>query len=495
MSANGAPGDVSPDAALAALYKSSRPHVELVPGVSLSAIVNATWIPTDAKSMLSQSWIPTQPEVDEGQDPPPPPPAFDPAAAEYGVMQRRLSKSAPFLRWNELMITIKTLETQLEREKDEKVKEEKTAALESARVAFAETELQLTELKASFAEDPTSLVPWMTTLFDLADAGLTTFDVSGSFFPHAKLHALFASDNTTSYYGEPEAVLGAFKRRYDRERGPGKVQLLTRLVPNIFQDGYSGPSFVEAVVDRIRAAVLPPESQEPLDLVQLFWWDVQEGDAVATLKALQALTEDKLDLSEEGEQVAVLEPRKVRAIGLVDFPSRAVISAIQAGVPVVSLSIPFTLADRSHQASLEVAREYNIKVLARDGLMGGLISEKYLGHPCPSTSGEVDPDLDDVAAAVDLANNYGGWAKVQALLRVVSSIAQKHGVKMQTVALRWQVDLGMFPVATTRWGRQCWSQFGFPYWRGSTPGLDWQLFQVESFLDAQDMAKLHALGY
>ncbi|GFH06605.1 aldo_ket_red domain-containing protein, partial [Haematococcus lacustris] len=274
-----------------------------------------------------------------------------------------------------------------------------------------------------------------------------------------------------------------------------ETQLEKEKDEKVKEDGYSGPSLVEAVVDRIRAVVLPPESQEPLDLVQLFWWDVQEGDAVATLKALQALTEDKLDLSEEGEQVAVLEPRKVRAIGLVDFPSRAVISAIQAGVPVVSLSIPFTLADRSHQASLEVAREYNIKVLARDGLMGGLISEKYLGRPCPSTSGEVDPDLDDVAAAVDLANNYGGWAKVQALLRVVSSIAQKHGVKMQTVALRWQVDLGMFPVATTRWGRQCWSQFGYPYWRGSTPGLDWQLFQVESFLDAQDMAKLHALGY
>jgi hypothetical protein len=44
------------------------------------------------------------------------------------------------------------------------------------------------------------------------------------------------------------------------------------------------------------------------------------------------------------------------------LPHRAIISAIQAGVPVVSLSIPFSLADRSYQESLEVAKEYNIKV-------------------------------------------------------------------------------------------------------------------------------------
>lgn len=54
-----------------------------------------------------------------------------------------------------------------------------------------------------------------------------------------------------------------------------------------------------------------------------------------------------------------------------------------------------------------------MQVFARDGLMGGLINEKYLGAPPPSTTGPADPDLDDVAAAMDLANNYGGWAKLQ----------------------------------------------------------------------------------
>jgi hypothetical protein len=45
--------------------------------------------------------------------------------------------------------------------------------------------------------------------------------------------------------------------------------------------------------------------------------------------------------------------------------------------------------------------------------MAGLMSEKYLGVPAPSTTGASDPDLDDVAAAMDLVNNYGGWEKLQ----------------------------------------------------------------------------------
>jgi len=62
-------------------------------------------------------------------------------------------------------------------------------------------------------QDPLSLVPWMQTLFALADAGMTTFDVSGRFFPFTNLRALFSSDNSSSFYEGTESVLGIFKRR------------------------------------------------------------------------------------------------------------------------------------------------------------------------------------------------------------------------------------------------------------------------------------------
>lgn len=90
----------------------------------------------------------------------------------------------------------------------------------------------------------------MQTLFDLVDAGLHTFEVGGPFYPHASAKSLFSSDNSSSYYEGSERILGAFKRRCDRERGPGKVQVVARLLPNIFQDGYS-PLVVEALVDKV----------------------------------------------------------------------------------------------------------------------------------------------------------------------------------------------------------------------------------------------------
>lgn len=64
-------------------------------------------------------------------------------------------------------------------------------------------------------------------------------------------------------------------------------------------------------------------------------------------------------------QVTITEPKKVRAVGLVDFPPRAVLQAVQAGVPVASLQLPLSLADRTHYAALELAKEYGIKVRAQ----------------------------------------------------------------------------------------------------------------------------------
>lgn len=62
---------------------------------------------------------------------------------------------------------------------------------------------------------------------------------------------------------------------------------------------------------------------------------------------------------------------QIRAVGLVDFPSRAIIEAVQAGVPVVSLSVPYSIADRTHAAALDTAREYSLKVWGCEGAWGG----------------------------------------------------------------------------------------------------------------------------
>lgn len=127
-------------------------------------------------------------------------------------------------------------------------------------------------------QEVVSLVPWMQTLFDLADAGMTTFDVASAFWPYGNLNSVFAAKPDASPFDGVERVLGTFKRRYERERGPKKIQVLAKLVPNIFADGF-GPAAVEAAVEKSRVNIYGAESTEPLDLVQLVWWDLQVSEA------------------------------------------------------------------------------------------------------------------------------------------------------------------------------------------------------------------------
>ncbi|MEW5297573.1 MAG: hypothetical protein WDW36_000775 [Sanguina aurantia] len=688
----GASPSPPPDALLKALYKSERPAVDLLPGVGLSPIINGCWLSDDARVLLSGNWMAEPSAAVESEDPAAEnaalPPAFNPSAPEYTSLQHRLSKSAAMQQWNALTIKL-ALATAASREKglEEREQQLKQQQVDIARTLVQEAEVLLGDLKASFLEDPLALLPWMQTLFDLADAGLTTFDVSGAFWPYTQLRSLFSTDNTASYYEGAEKILGLFKRRYERERGKDRIQILTRLVPNIFHEGYS-PAVVETLVDRMRANVYTAEAPEPLDLLQLVWWDLQAVDPEAastpsflcaadpeaastpsflcggpeaastpsflcvpcpypkkprpptpphpvlagggpavdprlpplrascvcalpvpkeaptpdtpapcprsggprgcphsellvcalpvpkealtpdtpdtlssqavdprlpplrascggprgclhsellvcalpvpkealtpdtpdtlssrgggprgcphsellavdvlpTLKALQQLTEDKMEPGADGAEEVLLEPRRVKGLALVDFPASALLAALQAGVPVVSVQLPHSLGERGHSKTLGLAKEYGIKVVARDGLMGGLVSPKYVGAPCPDAL-TPDADLESIPYAVDLINNYGGWERVQELLVTVASVAAKHGVKMQTVALRWQIDQGTFPLVTTRWGSDSWRNYGHSTaGKNNEPGIDAALFQKASFLDASDAELLARLA-
>lgn len=85
-------------------------------------------------------------------------------------------------------------------------------------------------------------------------------------------------------------------RRYERERGKDRIQILTRLVPNIFHEGYS-PAVVETLVDRMRANVYTAEAPEPLDLLQLVWWDLQvSGSRFWLAPAQPRLTSGRLEM-------------------------------------------------------------------------------------------------------------------------------------------------------------------------------------------------------
>mmetsp|Transcript_36018 Transcript_36018/g.101993 ORF Transcript_36018/g.101993 Transcript_36018/m.101993 type:complete len:511 (-) Transcript_36018:159-1691(-) len=476
------PPEPPPDPLLKELYNSTRPSVQLVKGIGLSPVVCSVWPAGTPEALLGESWIQPDPEPVEGEDPPP---SFNPAAPEYNVIPRRIAKTAIMEEWNTAKKDLIVLEKKVEEtpDKETELKEELTTQLAALQEHVDNLDAKLTEVKASYEADALSLVPWMNTLFALADAGLTSFDVSGPSFPHYPLHKLFGESNSLDMFAGVEKMLATFKRRYEAERGPDKVQIFTKLIPNIFTDTFT-PSLVTEAVDRQLARM---ELQQ-LDLVQIMWWDFKEKDVIPTLKALKALTLDDATINPETGEVTMNALAKVRAIGLLNFPYRAILDAIQTGIPVTLVQIEYGMCNREAEDILSLCAKYGIKVVARNGTLGGLINEKYLGVESPDSLVD-DPDLCSVAECLDLVQRFGGWERFQDLLETLKKIGDKHNVSMQSVALRFQMDQGTFPLAPVNWEPFTWMPYGNPVWLDNkAPGVDHNLFHKGSFLDEEDLA-------
>lgn len=138
------------------------------------------------------------------------------------------------------------------------------------------------------------------TLAAHADAGCTTFD-------------------TADIYGPSESILGAFaaaRRAQAQAAGPpAPLQLLTKYVPNIFQQRVT-PGAVEAAARKSMAAL----RVEALDCVQLHWWDYAIPGMVDAALCLA-------DLKAKG---------LIRAVGVTNMDVEALARIVDAGVPVVS---------------------------------------------------------------------------------------------------------------------------------------------------------------
>ena len=105
-------------------------------------------------------------------------------------------------------------------------------------------------------------------MFQLFDAGFTTFDLA-------------------DIYGPAEDIMGEFRRQLSAQRGPEVVshlQVFTKWVP---RPGKMPRSVVEQAIDRSCRRLGMPT----LDLLQFHWWDYTDAsylDALHHLAALQA---------------------------------------------------------------------------------------------------------------------------------------------------------------------------------------------------------------
>ena len=228
----------------------------------------------------------------------------------------------------------------------------------------------------------------------------------------------FNTWDLADHYGPAEDFIGSFRRRFAAERGAerlSEIQAFTKWVPR------PGRMSRRTVEDAIGVS-LSRMDVACLDLLQFHWWDYGDKSYVDALKHLA-------DLQGEG---------RIRHLALTNFDTERLAAIAGHGIRVVSNQVQYSLVDRRSEAWMAAfCRDHGITLLAYGTLLGGLLSEKYLGRPEPRRHELLTASLQKYKHMIDA---WGGWALFQELLAVLKAIAEKHEVSIGNVGVRYILD-------------------------------------------------------
>ena len=244
--------------------------------------------------------------------------------------------------------------------------------------------------------DPTRAVEAM---FAYHDAGFTTWDLA-------------------DHYGPAEDFVGAFRRQCAARYGEARlaeIQAFTKWVP------YPGPMTRDVVAEAVGVS-LRRMGVGRLDLLQFHWWDYADHRYLDALRHLA-------DMRDEG---------KIRHLALTNFDTARLDVIAEHGLRVVSNEVQYSLVDTRPAARMAPwCREHGVTLFAYGTLLGGLLSEKYLGRAEPGRAELTTASLGKYKQMIDA---WGGWALFQDLLAVLKRIADKHGGSIANVGLRCVLD-------------------------------------------------------
>jgi len=235
-----------------------------------------------------------------------------------------------------------------------------------------------------------------------ADAGYVTFDMA-------------------DFWGPTEELFSIFKQRIDRERGEGVTQVLGLTKWAMFQ-GQTGKSVGKPVVERAISRALRRMGVARIDMLQFHWGDGLTKGYVDALKHLVMFSRDDDTISE---------------VSVTNFNTDMLHISLEAGVPLVSNQVQLSVLDQRalRGGMLDLCRQKGVKLLAYGVLCGGLLTDKYLDAKAPT------PDSPSKGKYLQMIELWGGWDLFQKLLWALREVADKYGVDIAHVAMRWVLDL------------------------------------------------------
>ncbi len=244
--------------------------------------------------------------------------------------------------------------------------------------------------------DPARAIPEM---FAYHEAGFTTWDLA-------------------DHYGPAEDFIGEFRREFTKRYGAlrlSEIQAFTKWVPRPGR-------ITRRMVDDAIGRSLSRMGVECLDLLQFHWWEYSDRSYLDALKHLA-------DVQREG---------KIHHLALTNFDTERMRIITEAGIRIVSNQVQYSLVDRRPEAAMAAfCREHNITLLTYGTVLGGLLSEKFLGRPQPHRGELNTASLQKYSQMIDA---WGGWTLFLELLGVLKAVADRHQVSIADVGIRYILD-------------------------------------------------------
>jgi aryl-alcohol dehydrogenase-like predicted oxidoreductase len=253
--------------------------------------------------------------------------------------------------------------------------------------------------QVSGAHGPIDRRAAINDMFAYHDAGFTTWDLA-------------------DHYGPAEDFIGEFRRRMAADRGVealATIQAFTKWVPE------PGRMTRQVVEENIKIS-LRRMGVDTLDLLQFHWWDYSDPNYLEALRFL-------VELQDEG---------KIRHLALTNFDTEHMRIIVEHGIRIVSNQVQYSLIDRRPEVQMsQFCQAHDIQLLTYGTVGGGLLSERYLGQPEPTRSVLTTASLRKYKQMVEA---WGGWGLFQELLSALKDIADRHGVSIANIAVRYILD-------------------------------------------------------
>jgi aryl-alcohol dehydrogenase-like predicted oxidoreductase len=217
------------------------------------------------------------------------------------------------------------------------------------------------------------------------------------------------------HYGDAELVIGEYNAKQASSSG---MVAFTKWCPE--ENGITTLEQAQAAVD----LALSRMNQKSIDLMQYHIWNYSDDTYLVNMAHLRTI-------QEQG---------KIRAIGLTNTDAAHLELLLHSGYRIATNQISCSVIDRRlvRGRLSKVCVEHGVGILAYGTLLGGYLSEKWVGAPEPTDESTLNWSLRKYLRFIRAA---GGWKAFQTVLHALAAVANKHGVAIPAVATRWVLDI------------------------------------------------------